>query len=449
MSRSSVSGDDLPQELGDGLVLRRATPADVEALAAFNAYIHRERGTEEPNRRVAAWVRDLMSGKHPTFCPEDFTLVEDVRAGQIVSSLNLISQTWAYEGIPFKVGRVELVGTHPDYRNRGLVRAQFEVIHRWSAERGEMVQAISGIPFYYRQFGYEMTMTLGGGRVGYRAQVPELKNGASEPYHVRPADEADVPFISALYEHSAQRQPIYCLRDERMWRYELNGRSELSDNKAVLCVIEGSAGERVGFLAHANRLERGHIWLWMYELEENDSWAAVTPSIIRYLWATGEAYAARDNTCCESLGFNLGEEHPAYASAADWLPSIREPYAWYIRVADVAGFVRHIALALERRLAGSAARGYTGTLRISFYRSGLLLNLEKGRVVEVQEWRPTPSDWGDAAFPGLTFLHLLFGYRTCDELRHIFPDCWMDNSRVRAVLEGLFPKRPSHVWAIE
>ena len=150
--KKATSHSNLPRDLGDNLVLRRATPADTEALTAFNAEIHRERDTEGPDERVAAWTRDLMSGGHPTFRPQDFTVVEDTRTGAIVSSLNLISQTWAYEGIPFKVGRVELVGTHPDYRNRGLIRAQFEVVHRWSAARGELVQGITGIPFY-RQFG--------------------------------------------------------------------------------------------------------------------------------------------------------------------------------------------------------------------------------------------------------------------------------------------------------
>ncbi|MCX7682892.1 MAG: hypothetical protein N2508_13170 [Anaerolineae bacterium] len=38
-----------------------------------------------------------------------------------------------------------------------------------------MVRAITGIPFYYRQFGYEMTMTLNGGRAGYRMHVPSLE----------------------------------------------------------------------------------------------------------------------------------------------------------------------------------------------------------------------------------------------------------------------------------
>jgi hypothetical protein len=439
----------LPRDLGDGLVLRRATQADTQALADFDAQIHRDRGMEEPNPRVRAWVQDLMSETHPTFRPEDFTLVEDTRTGAIVSSLNLISQTWAYEGIPFKVGRPELVGTHPDYRRRGLVRAQFEAIHRLSAERGEMVQAITGIPWYYRQFGYEMAMTLGGGRIGYKSHVPELKEGESEPYRMRPATEGDLGFIGELYERIADRQPVHCLRDEARWRYELNGRSASSDSRRLLCVIESDAGEPVGFLAHTDWLWGKQMWLSMYELKPGVSWAAVTPSVIRYLWATGEAYATRDEKACEGFGFGFGDDHPVYAALASHLPDVRESYAWYVRVVDVVGFVRHIAPALERRLAASEAAGYTGDLKVSFYRSGLLLKLEQGRLAEIADWSPEPSDWGNAAFPNLTFLHLLFGYRTCGELRHIFRDCWSDGSEVRAVLDELFPKRPSCLWPID
>src|SRR5512137_662365 len=130
--------------LDETLILRRSTPEDLEPLAEFNARIHSD--TDEPDLKVAAWTRDLMNGSHPTFGVDDFTIVEDTTTGKIVSATNLISQIWTYAGIPFKVGRPELVGTHPDYRGRGLVRAQFDEIHRWSAARGELVQAITGIP---------------------------------------------------------------------------------------------------------------------------------------------------------------------------------------------------------------------------------------------------------------------------------------------------------------
>jgi hypothetical protein len=121
------------RDLGNGLVMRRSTPADVEALAEFNARVHSDEGPDKPDERLAAWTRDLLAYPHPTFEVGDFTIVEDSASGKIVSSLNLISQTWTYAGIPFGVGRPELVGTLPEYRNRGLVRAQFDVVHQWSA----------------------------------------------------------------------------------------------------------------------------------------------------------------------------------------------------------------------------------------------------------------------------------------------------------------------------
>ncbi|HRE29529.1 MAG TPA: GNAT family N-acetyltransferase, partial [Anaerolineales bacterium] len=109
-------------------------------------------------------------------------IVEDTTTGQIVSTTCLIPQTWTYAGVPFEVGRPELVGTLPEYRNRGLVRRQFEVVHQWCVERGQLVQAITGIPWYYRQFGYEMTVNLSGTRIGFGMHVPGLKNGETEPY---------------------------------------------------------------------------------------------------------------------------------------------------------------------------------------------------------------------------------------------------------------------------
>jgi predicted acetyltransferase len=69
---------------------------------------------------------------------------------------------WEYGGIPFGVGRPEIVASDPGYRERGLVRAVFELLHARSAALGHMAQGITGIPYYYRQFGYEYALDQGG-----------------------------------------------------------------------------------------------------------------------------------------------------------------------------------------------------------------------------------------------------------------------------------------------
>jgi hypothetical protein len=115
-------------------------------------------------------------------------------------------------------------------------------------------------------------------------------------------------------------------------------------------------------------------------------------------------------------------------------------------VPDLAGFLRHVAPVLGRRLAESLLVGHSGELKLSFYRHGLRLAFDGGKLVAVELWRPGPDEEGDAAFPDLTFLQLLFGHRSLEELKHAFTDCWTASDEARSLLEALFPKQASNLW---
>ncbi len=437
------------RQMGDGLVLRRATVHDTEQLAAFHSEVHRDPGASGPDVGVAAWTRDLLEREHPTFQAGDFLAIEDTGTGAIVSSLCLISQTWTYDGIEFGVGRPELVGTHPDYRRRGLIRALFEELHRMSAARGEMMQAITGIPWYYRQFGYEMALALDTARFSYAPQVPTLEEGAQESFRARPATQEDLPFLAQVYEVGTQRSLVACSRDEALWRHELRGKSEQNVNRRDLRVVETAEGERVGSLALSTQLRHGTLGVWAYELKPGVSLLNVTPSVVRYLWALGERWAAREPAKqMERLAFRLGEEHPLYKVYHELATDKRRTYAWSVRIPEPAAFIRQVTPVLERRLAESPLVGHEGELRISFYRSGLRLSFERGRLAHVESWQPASEARASARFPDLTFLQLLLGYRSLDELQHAFADCTTANDEARALLEILFPKRASDVWPV-
>jgi hypothetical protein len=136
----------LPKEIGDGLVMRAATEGDADALAVFTADVLRGQDAKEPQASLGEWTRDLLSGAHPTARAGDATIIEDTRTGGIASAMFLLSHTWTYGGVRIAVGQPELVGTRAEYRGRGLVRAQFDVAHARSAARGDLMQAITGIP---------------------------------------------------------------------------------------------------------------------------------------------------------------------------------------------------------------------------------------------------------------------------------------------------------------
>ena len=433
------------RDLGNGLVLRHASPEDADALSQFNGEMHAD--NEADRIHLMAWTRDLLTRPHPTLKPQDFTIIEEASTGRIVSSLNLIPQTWSYEGVEFGVGRPELVGTLPEYRGRGLVRIQFDEIHQWSTERGHMVQAITGIPYFYRQFGYEMAIDLDGRRYGHQAHVPKLKEGEQESYHVRLARESDLDFIARTYDEIRRRSMIVCERTPEIFRYEL-GRQDIEHAFAQTCVIEDKTGELVGYLIHLCFVSNGSIASIFYELKPGASWLDVTPSVVRYLWQTGQEYVRRDGGDCVKFGFALGEKHPAYDAIKDRLPEVHGSYAWYVRVPDVPGFLNHIKPVLEKRLADSIAPGHSREIKISFYRGGLRIVIEQGFIKTIESWKPAPKDEGDIAFSNLTFLQLLFGYRSYEELHYAFPDCWCDSDEVSVLLNILFPKKLSRILPI-
>ncbi len=442
-------GPNFLADLGDGLVMRRSTAADASAIAEFNSWVQGDPAKTQPIEGEIYWALDLLRGDHPTFHEDDFTIVEDTATGKIVSVTNLIDQVWSYGGVEFGVGRPESVGTLPEYRHRGLIRAQFDVLHRWSAERRHLVQGITGIPNYYRQFGYEMALNLGGGRIGYPQTIPALKPGEVESYRFRPVAEADLPFVLAVDAYAARRWLVTCVRDATLWRYEIFGKSEQNLTRLEWRIIESAGGEPVGYLGHGFRLDGdGLLQMPVCELKAGASWLAVASSLLRYLKAAGESYAMAAGRPFAGVYAALGPQHPLLAVMRDRLPKMARPYAWYLRVPDLPAFLRRISTVLEERLACSIAPGYSGELKLSFYRQGIRLMFDAGRLTVAEAWRPSHADPGSAAFPGLTFLQLLFGYRTLDELQVAFTDCWVEGDEIRALLEALFPKQPSAVWPV-
>ena len=431
----------MPIDLGDNLKLRFATPADTDALAEFNTRLHEEVS-------VGPGIRDLMSGDHPTCKASDFTVVEDTKTGKIVSSLCLISQTWTYSGIPFKFGQPEFVATEPEYRRRGLVRKQFEVIHALSEARGELMQGITGIPWYYRLFGYEMALDMEAERVIDGMHIPTLKKGETETCRLRPRTDADNAFIQELYESRVEHKVFVCTRTPAMWEYEFNGRSAGSEARHEFLLIEDMEGTRLGYLQHLQWCYDNFLVMQM-ELKPGVGCLHLIRSLLRALWEKAKATpvsAESENPKATGIQFMLGREHFVYQALPKSVVRKEPPYAWYIRVPDLIAFLRHIQPALEKHLIGTVAEGYTGELKLNLYRTGIHLKFEQGRITDITDWSPADVEAGDAAFPDLTFLQLLCGRCRTEELTSNFVDCWTNGTTPAVLLDCLFPPFAGEVW---
>jgi hypothetical protein len=223
--QAAMARDDYRRELGDGLALRWSRPADVDGVCELYSQVFRQSESSPPGWTTPMWTHDMFSGRHPHIGPRDFALVEDTRTGNIVAATCLLRYTCAYEGIPFGFGRPELVATQVEYRNRGLIRAIFELLHARSAARGDLVQGITGIEYYYRQFGYEYATPLldqQGFTVSFAA-IPSLKADAAEPYILRAASLDDVPLLQCLWRRTGRDMALTTDIDDAYWRWAMAG----------------------------------------------------------------------------------------------------------------------------------------------------------------------------------------------------------------------------------
>jgi hypothetical protein len=118
-------------------------------------------------------------------------------------------------------------------------------------------------------------------------------------------------------------------------------------------------------------------------------------------------------------------------------------------VPDLPAFIWRIAPALEERLAGSLAAGHSAELKLSFYRSGLRLALERGKLTVAEPWDPIGQRHPSAQFPDHTFLKLLTGYQTLEEIHAGHPDVGVHGDEAEYLLRILFPKGLPPIWFIE
>ncbi len=440
------------RDLGDGLLLRWSTAADADAIAQLQSFVYRSSVDAPPlNERVMDRVRRQMRGNY-LMGPGDYALVEDTsREGHpLVACSCLWRHTWEFAGIPFGVGRPEFVATDPAYRRRGLVRAIFTLLHARSAARGDRMQAITGIPYFYRQFGYEYALDLEGSRTVPLSLIPAAKAGEDEPYTLRPATASDIPRLRDLHDRRRAEMLIWAILPEEHWRYHVVDLADwqIPSKMAAYQMIVNREGNAVGYLYAGIKRRGSYLGVYDFAVGAGINLRAVLPPILRALQQHGQTVAPIDaDAPLRGIRFQLGREHPAYdALGTEFAPGAEPPYAWYIRVPDVPGFLSHVAPVLEQRLVGSVLANYTGELKLDWYRGGLSLAFVEGKLTAIEPWQPPPfGDNAQAGCPELVFLQLMLGYRSIAELRTIYPDVWA-NDEAQLLLATLFPRRPSMVW---
>ena len=356
---------------------------------------------------------------------DDFLLVEDTCTGQVVSTTNLMPWQVRFETETLNAAMLEMVVTHPDYRRRGLVRAQMQRFHQAVAERGFDFSIIQGIPYYYRQYGYAYALDHQPRDVLPAHRIPDGPVG----HRLRPAQAGDAPLLTRLHHEALANAQLCVVRGEDDWLYLLQ------TAHWPVQIVQDVKGAPVGYVV-ASSSSNGLDISEGVALDGDAALAAL--SLLRSGMAS-EGEMSLAGTPVSGL--------VRAARALGSTPHIA--YQWLVSITNLPGFLMRIAPVLTRRLAASEFAGFSSPLTINLFREAFVLQFERGELVAVAPAgfvdTSMGADGGDLCIPPDAFVRLIFGYRALDELRDAWPDLSLKPHRSR-LFESLFPRLASLVW---
>ena len=441
------------ERISEDLILRTATPEDADQLADF----HEEVFMDEPSGTrafwIAEWGRDLLTKPHPTFSPSDCLIVEDQRNNRFASSCLYLTSQWQCEGSAFQIGQPEIVGTRKEYRERGLIRTQFDVMHRWADERQHDILVVNGIPHYYRQFGYDMALGAYARRTALIESFPKWNAGDQHNYVLRDATLDDVEFVTNLMNASNQRalySPVFDSDSMRYMMFDRNERSGVAWRTAILCknTPEGP-GEAIGAMMYALVVAIDEARIIRIEMSKPTYWRLALEDLLREFEVRARL-ATEGNPDPErrikTVSTEMQPNHPAFIFDNGVLGVQPDnDYAWYVRVPDLAKFITKISDTLNRRLENSIHAGHDGELKINLGNSRLTIAFKDGMFSHATNSGRAPRRDATAAFPGQNFLQILFGRRTVADIVRTDADCEVMAQADSDLLQTLFPKRHSDI----
>lgn len=382
------------KDLGDGMVLRSvADRNDVDRVAAFQETVHGE--------GVADMTRHLILD-HPYTRLEHWLYVEDQSNEKVVSAICLIPWRLQYQGIELTAGEMGIVATDPDYRRRGLVRVQVARHQQLLCEGGFDLSHIQGIPYFYRQFGYDYAIPLEGGwRVDLHT-VPASQEGVPT-YALRQASLDDLSTLVELYDRAAQDLEIHVQRDEAEWCYLL-GPSMQTEMIADTYLVTDIVNRVVAYLrVPHDGFGEGLIVNEVSRMNADTARAVL--GLVRDLAVIRSKPYIRlclpGNSTLVQVARYLGAHDLGH-------------YAWQVKILDRASLLRKMAPVLERRLAGSSLRDLSQGICLDLYREAYELKFQEGKLVSVQPL--STAEHGGIRIPPRLFAPLVLGYRTREEL---------------------------------
>ncbi len=406
----------MQQDLGNGLILRDGCSTDLDALKEHVRKVH--------GKTIVQVVERLFT-LHPDFPAKDNFLVIDTSTNIVIAYLCLLRSQCVLNGIDIPVGHMEIVGTLPEYRNRGLIRLLNDAFEKRAEKYQLPLLVIAGIPFYYRTFGYEYAIPMGGQLSVPLEEIPVLKKGETEPVIIEEVTEQT--FTQFLKIRQKRNSYLDFYRKISPASYSFLTHGKLGDELVYRFYMVKDQEKPVGsFILSIGWGAFQVTELWVHDVEH-------IPSILRFV----KPLAKR-----KRLPMRIEKpSRPAIVQALEGFTRTKflRPYAWYVRIPSIKRFIETIKSVIEQRVALSEYANLSDTLRLSWYREGIELVFNNGQLKDIKEIKRVDIKDMHVAIPFPAIYQLLLGYRSFDELYQTYPDAF-GSPKKTSLVRILFPK---------
>ncbi|MGH9244766.1 MAG: GNAT family N-acetyltransferase [Acidimicrobiales bacterium] len=344
------------------------------------------------------------------------TVAVVVDGERIVSTAALLDETVYLDGVAIPAGQVELVATDPDYEGRGLVRALMSWAHERSRQRGHLMQVMIGIPYFYRQFGYDYAIPMHPWR-----EVCGERPRSAVGVTVRRATADDIGALHALHEGEQARFGLRMPHSPACWRWIVardGSHQWVADHDGVVAATCRSVPPEEG----------GAVG----EVAARDAEAAVA-LLDHCLVEAGQVVQLRVQHRPGTVAGDAIEPFlaaPAGPGAQEW---------YYARIEHVGPLLQHLEPVLVRRLHDAGLAYERRDVLISWFRGHVRFAIDAEGITGLTTGGPeqAPGSKGGSGVPPDALPALLFGPYGAEGLEERFPDCYLDTQR--ELMAALFP----------
>ncbi|TFH15724.1 GNAT family N-acetyltransferase [Candidatus Bathyarchaeota archaeon] len=370
---------------------------------------------------VVSIVRRFVENHHE-MTSENYFMV--MLGEEAVAGLVLIPQKWMIEGVELKVAEMGCVGTKPECRRRGFQLILNEAFDEYAIENGYDLCVLAGIPYFYRQFGYQYAVEL-----DYDTEIDLDKLPEDPRLRARPFEEEDIVGAQKLLEKTQERYLVHSVRTRDIWSMQQETGTYGAEPFKGTTITDN--GEIVAY--YRSWIDEKEKTLTIRELAlKNKSYAAKVAATIR-----DEA----ERQGLEKIKTKLSHEDAFSKYLIGQGAKINKPYGWQIKILSPESFLRKIGPLLEKRLTESKFRGLTRMLKMNFWKYELGLWFEDGKLVKVEQTSDAGRILGMNPYASI---QLFLGFRSREDLEYAYPDFYVRDG-LGELIDVLFPRKPGYI----